>query len=526
MDQIKVKIGQDPEIKVKVYEEPDIIVKIDGTRGDIGEIPPHTHEISDINGLQSELDNKANKGDNTDITSLGGITGGISTVDYIDFNTLPIEAIQEARVRWNETDGTLEIGLKGGNVVLQVGQEQVTMVQNNTGSNLFEGQAVYLQGSTGNNLNILLAQANSEQKSSKTFGVLTENINHNNKGFVTTSGLVRNINTAHLTQGAAIWLDPNTPGGLTSTKPIAPNHLVLVGWCVRQHATVGTIFVHVQNGYELEELHNVLITALQDGDVLSYNATTGLWENKQAQVEKSLNDLTDVDLNDPLLGQVIKYNGYKWINAEDTTGTQTAIQDSFTATLGQQSFTLSQNTSDIAIITVNGVQQEQFIDYNLSGTSLAFTYGLEDGDKVLATYSLPLAGINTFTKRLSIDNPSPNNNTTGIMYLDGISSKLFILQNEVKSFTGTVVMKDIANTGSIASWEIKGCVAKFSTNSSIQFIGSPTIIVLGKSQSALDNGFELFVELDTVNGCLQLRNYYTNGGTTRAVGVLRFSETI
>lgn len=526
MDQIKIKIGGDPEIKVKVYEEPEIVVKIDGTRGDIGEIPPHQHEISDINGLQSELDNKALKGDNTDITSLSGITGGISTVDYIDFNKQPLTAIQEARVRWNEADGTLEIGLKGGNVVLQVGQESVTMVQNNTGSNMFEGQAVYLEGSTGNNLNILLAQANSEQKSSKTFGVLTENISHNNKGFVTTAGLVRNINTSHLTQGQAIWLDPNTPGGLTTTKPVAPNHMVLMGWCVRQHQSVGAIFIHVQNGYELEELHNVLITALQNGDVLSYDATTGLWKNKQISIAQSLDDLTDVDLNSPVLGQVLKYNGYKWINQEDTTGTQTAIQDSFIATLGQQTFTLSQSVSDIAIITLNGVQQEQFIDYNISGTSLAFTFQLEQDDKVIATYAVPLAGINTFTKRLTIDNLLPNNNTSGIMYLDGISSKLYILNNEVKTFTGTITMKDIASTGSIASWEIKGCVAKFSTNSSIQFIGTPTVTIIGKSQSAIDNGFELFVELNNIDGCLQLRTYYTNGGTTRAVAVLRFSETI
>ncbi len=385
-----------------------------------------------LDGIDAELLNKANKGDNTDITSLSGITGGISTVDYIDFNTLPIAAIQEARVRWNEADGTLEIGLKGGNVVLQVGQEQVTMVQNDTGSNMFEGQAVYLQGSTGNNLNVLLAQANSEQKSSKTFGVLTENINHNNKGFVTTSGLVRNINTLNLTQGAAIWLDPNTPGGLTTTKPVAPNHLVLVGWCVRQHETVGSIFVHVQNGYELEELHNVLITALQNGDILSYNATTGLWENKQIdfsaietnianlqaevnQVESDLADeitrattaenniiqdlvnnympitrtytleeLTDVNLQNLENGNVLKYNGTAWYNDNGTV----AVQETFTATEGQTQFLLENETFGSSVLTVNGIQIAYGIDYTTTGNLLEFAYPLQLDDYVIITYGI------------------------------------------------------------------------------------------------------------------------------------------
>ena len=40
-----------------------------------------------------------------------------------------------------------------------------------------------------------------------------------------------------------------------------------------------TIFVKPQNGYELEELHNVLITNPQNGQVLKYNSTLGLWVN-------------------------------------------------------------------------------------------------------------------------------------------------------------------------------------------------------------------------------------------------------
>jgi hypothetical protein len=70
---------------------------------------------------------------------------------------------------------------------------------------------------------------------------------------------------------------------MTSTKPSAPNHLVYIGVCIKSHATEGIVFVNIQNGYELEELHNVSINAgtLANGDVIKYNSTTQLRENGQ-----------------------------------------------------------------------------------------------------------------------------------------------------------------------------------------------------------------------------------------------------
>lgn len=59
-------------------------------------------------------------------------------------------------------------------------------------------------------------------------------------------------------EGTALWLS-TTPGQFTDIKPVAPNHLVYVGTVLRQHATEGEIMVKIQNGYELEELHNVVI---------------------------------------------------------------------------------------------------------------------------------------------------------------------------------------------------------------------------------------------------------------------------
>lgn len=197
----------------------------------------------------------------------------------VDFSTTNTTAGAVGRFTWNDTDGTLDLGLKGGNVTLQLGQEQVLRALNNTGSAMTDMQAVYISGSSGQRPTLSLAQANGESTSSKTMGIVTEPIANNQEGFVTTSGLVRGINTSALTEGAVVWLSPSVAGGVTTTKPSAPNHTVMLGYCVRSHATQGIIFVNVQNGYELDELHDVSITSVAAYNMLRRNAGNTLWEN-------------------------------------------------------------------------------------------------------------------------------------------------------------------------------------------------------------------------------------------------------
>jgi hypothetical protein len=193
---------------------------------------------------------------------------------------------------WNDADGTLDLKLKGGNVTLQVGQEQVLRVVNKTSTNvtLSEAnyQAVRVTGSQGQRLKVDLAQATNDLLSAETIGLVTETIANNEEGFITTSGLVRNINTTGSLQsetwvdGDIVYLSPTTAGNITNIKPTAPNHLIIIGYVVSAHITQGSIFVKVDNGYELDELHNVLINgSLANNDVLTYESSTLLWKNKQ-----------------------------------------------------------------------------------------------------------------------------------------------------------------------------------------------------------------------------------------------------
>ena len=199
--------------------------------------------------------------------------------DYIDFAQTGPHTNEPGRLAWNDTDGTLDLGLKGGNVTLQVGQEQVVRVVNKSGANLTDGQVVYLSGAQGNRVKVDLAVANGSTSLARTvLGLVTESIPNNQEGFVTISGLVRGLNTSAFVDGDVLYLS-TTPGAITNVRPPAPTHVVVVGFCVNANPAVGSILVSVQPGYDLEDLSDVAVTSPVNGNLLIYNATAQDWQN-------------------------------------------------------------------------------------------------------------------------------------------------------------------------------------------------------------------------------------------------------
>jgi hypothetical protein len=155
----------------------------------------------------------------------------------------------------------------------------MTTVRNNTGATLTAGTLVYINGALGNRPTVAKAQASGESTSARTYGMVAINIPNNTDGPVVHSGQCKNLNTVGVTEGVTLYLSPTVAGGYTTTKPSAPNHLVYVGTCTRAHPTQGTIEVTIVNGFELDELHNVAISSVANGQVIRYNSSTSLWNN-------------------------------------------------------------------------------------------------------------------------------------------------------------------------------------------------------------------------------------------------------
>ena len=229
----------------------------------------------------------------------------IQAPNWIQFNTSGTATPGVGRLMWNETDGTLEFQMKGGAVTQQIGMEQVLRVSANDNGGLLKGKVIYATGSDGVNLKVAYATATSETTSSKTLAVMTETVTGGNKGFATTFGLVRGLNTDGMTEGAAVWLSPTGSGNMTTTRPTTPDHAVFIGYCLRANQNNGVVFVNIQNGYELEELHNVSITSPANNEVLTYEASSGLWKNKV----NAADGVTSVTASAPLTGGTITSTG-------------------------------------------------------------------------------------------------------------------------------------------------------------------------------------------------------------------------
>lgn len=165
-----------------------------------------------------------------------------------------------------------------------------TIGRNSTGSTLRKGTIISISGSTGNRPNFVKAQANTEATSAGTFGVIVNDIPNNSDGYALTIGTLETLDTRSnapfpfttdtLADGDTLYLSPTNAGYVTNVKPSAPNHLVYIGKVVRTTPNLGTIVYRIQNGYELEELHNVAISSLADNDILQYESSTQLWKNK------------------------------------------------------------------------------------------------------------------------------------------------------------------------------------------------------------------------------------------------------
>lgn len=219
----------------------------------------------------------ASSGANSDITSLSGITGAISTPDYIQFDTAYATTLGAGQLGWNGND-TLGLGMIGGNVVQHIGEDQFFYCK--ATATITKGQAIMFTGAVGASGVPTGAPATGITDGTYIMGVAAENIANNGFGLIQSFGTLRNVNTSGYADGDILWYDPAVTGGLTKTKPSAPNVKVQMAAVINGgSAGGGTILIRIDPGSTLGGTDsNAQITSPVSGDVLVYNGT--YWLNQ------------------------------------------------------------------------------------------------------------------------------------------------------------------------------------------------------------------------------------------------------
>lgn len=205
-------------------------------------------------------------------------TQEMSGLKSLTFNTAG-GTVGLAKMVWDTTNQTIDLGIGAGSVNALLGVDSHVLGRNTTGSTINRGEVVRVNGASSGNLTIALAQGNTDPNTANTIGIAAETIANNATGMVITSGLLRDINTSTFTAGDLLYISATTAGLLVNTIPTAPNHAVRMGYVVSSHPSNGIIYVAVNNGYELNELHDVNYpTTPATNDFLVY--VTNRWENQ------------------------------------------------------------------------------------------------------------------------------------------------------------------------------------------------------------------------------------------------------
>ena len=288
-------------------------------------------------------------------------------------------------------------------------------VKNATGATINKGSVVYISGATGANALISLAQANADSTSATTIGFLESTLATGDSGLAIVTGVIAGIDTSAATEGDPVWLSGTVAGGVVygaANKPQAPTHIVYLGTVTRAHATVGEIQVHISNGWEIDELHDVKITSKANNDILQYESATSLWKNvapAAARTNLGLAIGTNVQAWDADLDAIAALTGTSGFLKKTAANTWSLDTNTYLTT----AVTSVSGTGSVSGLTLSGTVTTTG-SLTLGGTLSvsASNFSSQTANTFLAAPN-GAAGVPTFRALVAADVPTLNQNTTG-----------------------------------------------------------------------------------------------------------------
>ena len=319
-------------------------------------------------------------------------------------------------------------------------------VTNAESTTITKGQVVYAFGATGNRMSVKLANNSADATSAKTLGIVSDaSIAANGTGTITLVGVVDGLTLGSYADGDQLYLGA-TAGSLTNVKPYAPNHLVYVGIVERANNGNGELYVRVQNGYELNELHDVQITTTpSSGALLVYDATNALW--KAARITAGTNIAitnADASVTVGITGVIAGTNGGTGVN--NGANTITIAGNVTHAGAFTQTFTATANTS---------------LTLPVTGTLATLA-----GSEALSNKTITASA---FNGTVGATTPSTGAFTTGT----------FTATGQVQYFSGATTASKyirLENTGGNSYFGIEGATPAFGGTAYAAFLFAPSEI--------------------------------------------------
>lgn len=227
----------------------------------------------------------AASGANGDITSMTGVTGGISTPDFIQFDSAATVTDATAKLYYDNADQFQTLAFQmNGSVIQKIGEEQYFRIKLSAPAT--KGQVIMFTGTLGASGGLQGAPATglTADQANYILGVAAETGTTNDWIFVTYFGEVKNIDTTGggeaWVQGQVLYYNPAVTGGLTDTKPTTPNAIAVMAAVVHVGSSNGVLFVRPTYGSVLGGTDgNVQFGALNNGDLIVYDSTDQRWEN-------------------------------------------------------------------------------------------------------------------------------------------------------------------------------------------------------------------------------------------------------
>jgi hypothetical protein len=259
-------------------------------------------------------DYPASKSVNQD--AAGALSSGGNS--YIDFATAS-PTLAAGRMWYNSSTGNWNLGMGGGNITQQVGEELFVYGKASSAITDSPLQIVYHTGTVGASGVITFAPTIAGITDENAIvGVATENIALNGFGRVTTFGVVNGITTNGTAFGETwadddvIWYNPVT-GNPTKVKPVAPNIKFQIGNVIKAGSGgSGSFQVNLVQGTALGGTDsNVQVTSVANGNILSYDGGNGYWKNTDLaagtgiSVSKSANGVLTVTNTSPSSGGTV-----------------------------------------------------------------------------------------------------------------------------------------------------------------------------------------------------------------------------